>query len=97
MGDIVASADGYRAVAKEFDQPIDTVKDAAVRLRNGLVAAGRPWSDKGMSKEFGEKFPPSMEELIKALGEISEGLTAIQGNFRTVAQNIENVEETNLK
>src|SRR5256885_3861152 len=44
------------------------------RLRSGLLAAGQPWSEKGVSKEFGEKFPPSMDKLLEALGDVHDGL-----------------------
>jgi hypothetical protein len=97
MGDIIASADGYRSVANEFDQPISTVKGAAERLRSGLLAAGQPWSKKGVSKEFGEKFPPSMDKLLEALSDVHDGLVKIQENFRVMARNIETTEETNPK
>jgi hypothetical protein len=95
MTDVVASSDKYRAVAKKFDEPIVLAKEIGDGLREGLVSIGEPWSAEGMSKEFGEKFPPAMDKLVKAFYDVHEGLTKIQANFRTMATNIDNTENAN--
>jgi hypothetical protein len=95
MGDVVASSDKYRLVAKKFDEPIALALDIADGLHEGMVEIGQPWSPDGMSKEFGEKFPPAMDKLIQAFHDVHDGLTKVQGNFLTMAKNIDNTENAN--
>src|SRR5262245_36504143 len=95
MTEVVASSDKYRLVAKKFDEPIALAKDIGDGLREGLVDVGQPWSPDGMSKEYGEKFPPAMDKLVQAFYDVHDGLTKVQGNFFTMANNIDNTENEN--
>lgn len=95
MTEVVASSDKYRSMAKKFDEPIALAQEIGDGLRDGLVDVGQPWSPEGMSKEFGEKFPPAMDKLIQAFHDVHDGLITIQGNFRTMAKNIDNTEDVN--
>jgi hypothetical protein len=95
MTDVVASSDTYRLVAKKFDEPIALAMDIADGLRVGMVEIGQPWSPDGMSKEFGEKFPPAMDKLIAAFYDVHDGLSKVQGNFFTMAKNIDSTENVN--
>src|SRR5262249_36026861 len=97
MGDIIASSHGYRQVAGTMDEVVADIQRARNRLSYGLATIGTPWNENGVSREFGEKFPPSMDGLVTSLGDAGDGLTSIKGNFLKMARNIDSGEENNSR
>lgn len=93
--ELLASAEAYRRVAAWFDEPISMAENAVTIIDNGMETTGTSWHPKGMSAEFGQKFPPTMETLSLALIQAAEGLASLKKNFLVMAQNIENTETIN--
>jgi hypothetical protein len=60
-----------------------------------MLAVGTPWSEDGMSKEFGRQFPKTMEDLRRALGEVAAGLASLKRSYLVMADNIQAAEDAN--
>src|SRR5262249_31382111 len=92
---------------KFVDDSIKLVRQAAEIIIHGMATVGTPWSEQGMSKEFGQKFPGSMDKLYQVLGgdgggedgakPVVEGLMSLQKDFLQMAENIDVTEEHNQR
>jgi hypothetical protein len=93
--DLIVSAEDYRRVARSFDGSIEKAKVAQRVIEKGMLDIGQPWSPDGMSKEFGVKFPESMESLARALGEVVAGLASLKKSYLVMADNAQAAEDAN--